>query len=57
VQNHTYRQGRAIAKKDPAASRFMGFKDDPRKGDGENLRLEKETVPAWRPGYPMRGGR
>jgi hypothetical protein len=36
---------------------FLGFKDDPRKSDSENLQLEAETIPIWRPGYPMRGGR
>jgi hypothetical protein len=55
VLNHTYGQWRRMQKEDPAACRMMGFKDDPRKGEGENLRLEMETVPAWRPGYPMRG--
>jgi transcriptional regulator with XRE-family HTH domain len=53
--NHTYGQWRRMQKEDPAACRMMGFKDDPQKGDGENLRLEVETVPSWRPGYPMRG--
>jgi transcriptional regulator with XRE-family HTH domain len=56
VINHTYREWRRMQKEDPAACRVMGFKDDSRKGDGENLRLETETVPMWRPGYPMRGG-
>jgi hypothetical protein len=31
----------------------MGFKDDPKKDDRENLRLTAETVPVWRPGHPM----
>jgi DNA-binding XRE family transcriptional regulator len=55
--NHTYRQWREMQKEDPVASRAMGFKDDPRKGDSENLRLEIETFPLWKPGYPMRGNR
>lgn len=53
--NHTYKEWRRMAKEDPAMCRAMGFKDDPSKQDGENLRLEMETVPLWRPGYPMRG--
>jgi len=57
VLSHTYRQWRRMRQEDPAACRLMGFKDDPRKGDEENLRLEAEMMPMWRPGYPMRGGR
>jgi len=44
-----------MQKEDPVACRFMGFKDDPKKADKENLRLESNAVPVWRPGYPMRG--
>jgi transcriptional regulator with XRE-family HTH domain len=55
VLNHTYRQWRTMLKEDPTACRLMGFKDNPRKADGENLRLEAEMMPMWRPGYPMRG--
>ena len=54
VVNHTYRQWRAMQREDPAACRLLGFKDDPKKGDDENLRLEAETVPIWWPGRPMR---
>jgi transcriptional regulator with XRE-family HTH domain len=57
VLNHTYGQWRKMQKEDPAACRMMGFKDDPRKSDNENLRLETETIPLWRPGYPMGGAR
>jgi transcriptional regulator with XRE-family HTH domain len=55
--NHTYGQWRRMQQEDPAACRFMGFKDNPRKSGQENLRLEVETVPLWRPGYPMRAPR
>ena len=55
--NHTYRQWRRRQKEDPAMCRVMGFKDDARKSDSEYLRLETDTLPVWRPGYPMRGGR
>jgi hypothetical protein len=44
-----------MQKEDPEACRLMGFKDDPRKRDSENLRLEAETVPVWMPGRSMRG--
>jgi len=53
--NHSYGQWRKLQKDDPAMCRMMGFKDDPRKGDEEYLRLEMETIPHWRPGHPMRG--
>ena len=53
----TYRQWRAMQKDDPTICRMMRFKDDPRKSDNENLQLEAETIPIWRPGPPMRGGR
>jgi transcriptional regulator with XRE-family HTH domain len=53
VINHTYGQWRAMEKTDPAACRFMGFKDNPEKGDEESLRLEAEPVPNWWPGRPM----
>lgn len=39
---------------DPAMCRMMRFKDDPRKGDHEYLRLEMDLVPLWRPGHSMR---
>jgi hypothetical protein len=43
-----------MRREDPAALRAVGFKDDPRKGDGETLRLEMEAVPGWAPGRSMR---
>ncbi|HOC58286.1 MAG TPA: helix-turn-helix transcriptional regulator [Verrucomicrobiota bacterium] len=55
VINHTYGEWRRMQKEDPEACRLMGFKDDPRKRDSENLRLEAETVPVWMPGRSMRG--
>jgi transcriptional regulator with XRE-family HTH domain len=57
VLNHTYRQWREMQKEDPAMARKMRFKDNPRKADGENLTLELETIPVWRPGHSMRGPR
>jgi transcriptional regulator with XRE-family HTH domain len=57
VLNHTYGQWRTMQQEDPAMCRMMRFKDDPRKGDHENLRLEMDTVPLWRPGHSMRAPR
>ena len=54
---HTYGEWRRMGREDPAVCRMMGFKDDPRKSDQEELRLEAETVPLWRPGHSMRGPR
>ena len=50
----TYREWRAMARMDPAALLAAGFKDDPAKGDGEELRLELNAVPGWAPGRSMR---
>ena len=55
VLTHTYRQWRQMAKEDPSVCRALRFKDDPRKGDHESLTLETDTIPIWRPGFPMRG--
>lgn len=55
--SQSYEAWRRQQREDPAACRMMGFKDNPKKGDHENLSLTAETVPAWRPGYPMGGGR
>ena len=55
VLNHTYGQWRAMQKEDPQMCRMMRFKDNPRKPDIENLSLEIDTIPIWRPGHPMRG--
>ncbi len=53
--NKKYRQWRANEKEDPEMCRTMGFKDNPKKGDDEYLKLSVEIVPVWRPGYSMRG--
>ncbi len=55
--NRHYAQWRQMAKEDPEMARKMGFKDDPKRGDEEMLRLSIETVPVWMPGQSMRGGR
>ena len=55
--NHSYEQWREIAKTDPDLAHTMGFKDDPQQSGEEMLRLSLETVPVWRPGRDMRGGR
>ncbi len=55
VLSRSYGQWRAMQKEDPKVIRLMGFKDDPRKDDEEELCLEADTIPIWRPGYPMRG--
>jgi len=57
VLNHTYRQWRTMQKESPATCRLMRFQDDPKKSDNENLSLEMETVPLWKPGHPMRAPR
>ena len=57
LPNGAQRKWRAMQKDDPTMCRIMGFKDDPRKSDSENVQLEAETIPIWRPGHPMRGGR
>jgi transcriptional regulator with XRE-family HTH domain len=54
VINHTYREWRRMQQENPGTCRIMGFRDDPRKSDDENLRLETETIPLWRPGHSMR---
>jgi len=50
----TYREWRRTAKEDPSVARIWGFKDDPKKSDGESLCLTAELAPLWRPGYHMR---
>ena len=54
---HSYRQWREMAKDDPGMARKLGFKDNPKRGDGESLSLKMETVPEWMPGTSMRAGR
>ena len=53
--NRTYQQWRAMQEADPIMCRKLGFKDNPRKKDGEYLRLKLETIPIWAPGRSMRG--
>jgi transcriptional regulator with XRE-family HTH domain len=55
--NKSYGQWREMARTDPTMARMMGFRDDPKRGDSEMLRLSMETVPVWMPGHSMRGGR
>jgi transcriptional regulator with XRE-family HTH domain len=50
----TYRQWRQAQKEDPAKVAALGFKDDPRKDGREELRLEGEGRPGWKPGQSMR---
>jgi len=52
---HSYGWWREMAKVDPAMARMMGFKDNPKRRDEENLSLKMETVPEWMPGTSMRG--
>ncbi len=54
--NKSYGQWREMARTDPAMARMMGFKDNPKRGEKEMLRLSMETVPVWMPGQSMRGG-
>jgi len=55
VLTHPWGQWRQMQQEDPQVCRAMGFKDDPKKADGESLTLETVTYPIWMPGYPMRG--
>lgn len=49
-----YRDWRAMARFDPAALKAAGFKDNPKMGDREELRLELDLVPEWAPGRSMK---
>jgi transcriptional regulator with XRE-family HTH domain len=49
-----WRDWRAMARRDPKDLKAAGFKDDPRKGDRDKLRLELELVPGWAPGRSMK---
>jgi len=49
----TYREWRRMMKADPAALAAAGFKDDHRKPDEAELRLELKVVPGWAPGRSM----
>ena len=49
----TYGEWRRMYRGDPAALKAAGFKDNPRKKDSEELRLEMEAAPGWAPGRSM----
>lgn len=49
----TQGEWRRLARTEAARLRAMGFKDDPRKGGEEPLRLEVEVRPGWAPGRRM----
>ena len=49
----TYREWRRMKKEDPAALEAVGFKDDSRKPDEAELRLELKLRPGWTPGRSM----
>ncbi len=49
-----YRDWRAMARGNPAGLNAAEFKDDPSRGDKEELRLEVELVPGWAPGRSMK---
>jgi|ERR1043166_2997741 transcriptional regulator with XRE-family HTH domain len=51
----SYGEWRRMQREDPVMARAMGFKDDPKKDNKEQLRLSTETYPLWRPGHSMRG--
>jgi transcriptional regulator with XRE-family HTH domain len=52
-----YRDWRAMARGNPKGLKAAGFKDNPNKGDKEQLRLELELVPGWAPGRSMKAPR
>ena len=49
-----YRDWRAMARGNPEGLKAAGFKDDPSRGDNEELRLKLEMVPGWAPGRSMK---
>ena len=49
-----YRDWRAMARGNPEGLKAVGFKDDPSRGDKEQLRLELDLVPGWAPGRSMK---
>jgi len=49
--NHSY----APSPDRSSPSAKMGFKDEPKRGGNEMLRLSIETVPLWMPGDGMKG--
>jgi len=54
---HTWREWRRKQRENPDTCRVMGFRDDPKRAEGESLTLKMQTVPVWMPGYSMRGQR
>ncbi len=50
----SYGEWRRMARRDPEALKAAGFKDDRRKGDKTQLRLELALAPGWAPGRSMR---
>jgi transcriptional regulator with XRE-family HTH domain len=53
----TYREWRRMHKEDAGALEAVGFKDDPRKRNEDELRLELELAPGWAPGRSMKAPR
>ena len=49
-----YRDWRVMARGNPEGLAAAGFKDDPSKGDRDEVRLELELVPEWAPGQSMK---
>jgi hypothetical protein len=49
----TYGQWRALVGGKKEEARLSGFKDDPKKSDAEELRLEVKAIPGWSPGRSM----
>ena len=50
----TYGEWRRMQREDPASVSAVGFRDDPRKDNAEELRLEMEGRPDWAPGRSMK---
>ncbi len=55
--DRSYAQWREMEKTDPVLVRKFNFVDDPKRRGEERLRRSLDTVPVWRPGHDMRGGR
>lgn len=54
-QTKTYGQWRIMHQQSPTALAAVGFHDDPRKRDDEELFLGREALPEWTPGGCMTG--